>query len=238
MSEPEISERPLPDPHEFLAAQTAVDHAARAAFQARRMLAASTMEPLMGCGAGVLSAVGTAVLLFDQAPKWAGIVWGLIAEWSFLIWAGWILWSMRRRGKSIAMFAVDRSTANRVRGLRPANFVASTLFVIATMCFWQWAFQRMSTEAIVLVIGISMTAFAGWFVIRFYQLHFAEDLVFASAIGIPWALYLARTPNTAALGVLASLSAVGAVWSLRHRWKRFTQVGQRSEASSEVQAQP
>src|SRR5690242_10344035 len=112
MSEPEFTEQPLPDPHEFRAAQEAVDHAAQAAWRARRMLAASLMEPVMGCGAGVLSAAGSAGLMFDQTPGHViGVVWWLIVEWWFLLWGGWILWSMRHRRTTDAMFAVDRGTA-------------------------------------------------------------------------------------------------------------------------------
>jgi hypothetical protein len=237
MSEPESTEQPLPDPNEFRAAQQAVDHAAHAAWRARRMLAASLMEPVMGCGAGVLSAAGSAGLMFDQTPGHVvGVFWWLIIEWWFLLWAVWILWSMRHRRKTDAMFAVDRGTAIRARGLRPLNFIASTLCVIAMFCFWQWAFPRMSTQAMVLVIGVSIAAFAGWFVVRFCQLLLAEDLVFAAAIAVPWGLYLARAPNSAVLGVIASTSALGAVGSLRSRWKRFARVGNGSETSSETPA--
>ncbi|HVV99125.1 MAG TPA: hypothetical protein VHB77_02225 [Planctomycetaceae bacterium] len=239
MSELESTEQPLPDPDQFGAARQAIDHAAHAAFQARRMLAASLMEPVMGCGAGVLSAAGSAGLLFEQSPGHVvGALWWLIIGWWFLLWGGWILWSMRHRRKTDAMFAVDRETACRARNLRPLNFIASSLCVVAMFCFWQWAFPRMSPQAIVLVIGSSMAAFAAWFVVRFCQLHLAEDLVFAAAIAVPWGLYLARTPNSAVFGVIASTSALGAVWSLRSRWKRFASMGNGSEAVSETPVHP
>jgi hypothetical protein len=239
MSEPESTERPLPDPDQYRNAQQAIEHAAHAAWRARRMLAAAVIEPVMGCGAGVLSAAGSAGLMFDQSPDHVvGVVWWLVIEWWFLLWGGWILWSMRHRRKTDAMFAVDRATAIRSRGLKPLNLAISMAFSIGMTFFWGWAFPRMSIQATVLVIGASMAAFAGWFVVRFCLLHFAEDLVFAAAIAVPWGLYLARTPNSAVFGVIASTSALGAVWSLRSRWKRFARMGNGSEAVSETPVHP
>ena len=224
MSETESTEQPLPDPAALHAAQQAFDHADHAASQARRILAASTMEPLLGCAAGAISATGSALLLMDQASKWSGLIWGNVAEWSFVIWGGWILYSMRHRRKTDACFAVHWTAADRTRRLN-WNLPIAIAFVTGMLYFWQWAFLRMPVDAIVLVIGASMAAFAGVFVTRFCALRLAEDLVFAAAIAIPWALYLARIPNTAVAGMLATLSAFGAIWSLRRRWKHFTRTG-------------
>jgi hypothetical protein len=213
----------LPTPVQ-MAALLAATQAAR---QARRMREASraivTGNIALGvCLFGVVLVLMHAERGGSATPLVAcGLVYGYLA---------WLVvsrrWASRRRAGSVVTVVDQREEALRAAVSTPWKTAVVVFVALAVQAVfaagWVIAFRHMSNTAILASLSVGPLLGASYFVLRFVQFQFWEDLLFAGCVALAFAPFFLQAWYLAPLSYASLALAVLGAASLHARWVAWT----------------
>ncbi|HEY1064670.1 MAG TPA: hypothetical protein VGE52_01110 [Pirellulales bacterium] len=222
-------ERPLPDPREEqeTSAWGAMHRADQAAWRTRRLIETSRAW-VIGNAALVWAALPAAMLWWEIArPALASqIVFGLAALAS-VVWTIYCAASLQRMRSLAGVGVVDRMEGQFARDAAAPGGLLLRLLPGLLVSFgmaagWMYAFHVLPYHGVVVTMWSVAAISAGWFVVRFIQFQFWEDLLFAASVFACWGLYLSRSFDLVPLAVIPLLAIAAGTISLHRRWQAWT----------------
>jgi hypothetical protein len=201
--------------------------AEKAAWQARR-LRESSRAIITGNIAFVTCLLGTILVIvhsdwFKGAGPFVlcGIMLGYVA---CLIMS--LRWMKRQRSQSSIM-VIDQREAEAKRALaRPVRVAVVVsglyLFQVLAMVLWGVAFRHMSSAAILAALAVGPALAMGFFVYRFVEYRFWEDLLFAAAVLMAYTPFFVQTWDLTPLSFTALALVIVGTISLHRRWIHWT----------------
>jgi hypothetical protein len=197
--------------------------AAKAAWQTRRLREASraviTGNLAFGaCLLGTLLVVVHSDWFVGAAPfLMCGMLFGYLA----CLLAS-LRWMKRQRSRS-SVTVIDRREAEaeraRAHPVRTAVFFfAFFIFQMLALFFWSAAFKQMSTPAILATLAVAPVLAAGFFVYRYVEFRFWEDLLFAAAVVAAYTPFLLQAWGLTPLSFVSLAGVVVGTICLDRRW--------------------
>jgi hypothetical protein len=199
----------------------------QAAWHARRMREASRAVITGNIALGLCVLGAMLVVMHSQWVRdvsifvMAGLIWGYLIGLFFTI-----RWIKRQRARSLVT-VIDRREEEARKAVAQPRRLAALLFVayvFQALCAIGWgiAFRHMSNSAILASLAISPVIGMLYFVRRFVQFRFWEDLLFAGSVALAFAPMFLRTWDLTPLSFLALLLVIAGTVSLHFRWVTWT----------------